>query len=83
MMKKTITKRINKVCSEVFEALRDPQYTNFALLAVNYQGIKTNAIITINEDEDGAFKLQPLFIQVTNSMMKDLKCPDGRIPDKT
>ncbi len=52
----------------IFNALRDPDYKNFALYSCFIDGVPTSAIVCVNEDDDGSILIKPLFVAVTDSM---------------
>ena len=79
MKNKALTDPINKEDLELFNSIRDPEFINFALLAVNFQGIKTNCICSLNKHNED-YIISPLYIQVREDMKDFLKCPDGYTP---
>lgn len=73
------TQKISKAEQELFDGLRNPDYTSFVLLAITQNGKPTNAICNVTKKGE-QYMIQPLYVQVTDEMLDTLKCPDGEIP---
>jgi hypothetical protein len=67
---------------KLFEAIRNPDYNNFALMKIKFNEYETSCIISVNEDPKGIFNLKPLAILVNDDILKHFKilCPDGMRP---
>lgn len=75
------TRPIREESSEMFEALRDPAYSNFLLMSVTYDGQPTEAICAFEKDEaTGNYAIHPLAVLVTESMMDRLRDTEGDLP---
>lgn len=63
----------------VFEALRDPDYTNFALMQCKYDDIETSVICSINEAQDPSkdYLITPIAIVCNEELRKHLTDPHG------
>jgi hypothetical protein len=62
--------------SELFDALRDPDIGNFALVQVTYRGEETAAIAACTIDqESGDFILTPVALLTTDAMVDDIVNP--------
>lgn len=66
---------ITPAISEVFNALRNPEYSNFALFSCFVNGQPAAAIVAINRADGGQFDITPLFVSITPEM--DLTDHDG------
>lgn len=64
-----------------FEALRDPEFENFALMSCKLDDIETSVICAINKDNK-EYLITPLFITVNEDIMNRLKDPSGEKPRK-
>jgi len=67
-MKKDTT-NITKQLKGVFEAVRDPRYTNIALFSCYVNGEATAAIVAVTRDDNGDYLFTPLFVAVTPGMV--------------
>lgn len=62
----------------LFDAVTSGLYTNFAIMSGFWKDEPTSVIVSINpEGED--FVLTPLYVRVTESMLKDLKDSYGNL----
>lgn len=64
---------------EMFEALRDPSYSNFLLMSVTYDGQPTEAICAFEKTDEG-YTIAPLAVLVTDRMMDRLRDTEGDLP---
>ena len=62
-----MTTNINELHRQHFDAIRDPEYSNFALFSCFLDGKPTVAIVAINQDGE-EFRITPLFVAVTPEM---------------
>jgi hypothetical protein len=62
---------------ELFDALRDPEYGNFALVSTALDGEPTAAIAAITENEFGDYEISPVALLVTDGMFGRLAAPDA------
>jgi len=72
---------INKEHKARFEALRDPEFNNFALMSCKLDNIETSVICAITQDNK-EYLITPLFLTVNESIMQRLKDPSGETPRK-
>lgn len=72
------TEEINKHSKAKFEYLMENK-DQFALLATNYNDIKTNVIARVEQLKDGNFDITPLYIEITDEMWNDLYDPNGEL----
>lgn len=53
----------------IFEGLRDPRYTNFALFSCFVNGDPAVASVAINTENSTKVTITPLFVSVTDAMV--------------
>jgi len=58
-------KKLNKIESELFDAIRNPEYTNFALLRAQLKNKDCACIVALNGDKNDAILIQPVAIILT------------------
>lgn len=63
---------------EAFNALRDPEYDNFALFSCFVGGEPASAIVAITDGDEDNYHVTPLFISVTPGMV--ITDHDGNSP---
>lgn len=76
---------------ELFAAIRDPEFNNFALMRVKFNEYETSCIISVNTEitkdsklkVEGKYILKPLAILVNDDILKHFKilCPYGDQPN--
>ncbi len=76
MIDPKLTETVRPDSLAMFNALRDPEYTNFALLSVNYDGEPTEAIVAITQDETD-YIITPVAVLPTDRMRDRLLNPHG------
>jgi len=72
---------IDKEHKSRFEALRDPEFNNFALMSCKLDDIETSVVCAINKD-GSEYLITPLFLTVNEAIMQRLKDPSGETPRK-
>jgi len=79
LFEKAITTKITKNEKALFEAIRDPQYNNFMLMSVNFNGKQTSCICTIDDHKDG-LSITPHAVLINDKILKENKllCPSGK-----
>jgi hypothetical protein len=70
-------KPVGKKSAEIFDAIRDPRYSNFALVSSALDGENVDVIASVNR-KDGDYLIQPLFVRVTDRIFKRLVEPSGK-----
>lgn len=64
----------------LFEALRDPDFTNFALVHTTFDGEPTSAIAAITR-QDGIYQIAPVAVIVTEKMFMRMTNPELGLED--
>jgi hypothetical protein len=59
---------------ELFEAIRNPGYDNFALVQTAFAGEDTAVIATVNDSDDG-YIVTPVAVLLTDDMFSQLADP--------
>jgi hypothetical protein len=54
---------------EVFEAVRNSEFNNFALISCFYDGKPTAAIAAVNKMPDGEFHVTPMLLYLTDELL--------------
>ena len=67
----------------IFEAIRDPDYSNIALLKIIFNGVETSCICSIHNDKDN-YRIQPIAILTNPKILEknSVLCPSGQPPEE-
>ena len=68
--------QVSEKSKEVFEALRDPEYGNFALVSTEIEGIETDCTSAITREGD-EYLITPLAVMVNDVLFPKLANPGG------
>ncbi len=69
--------------TKVFDAIRNPEYGNFALVRSRLNGEDVAVIAAVNDAEDGGVLISPVAVLVTDKIMGKLADPTIGLFDKT
>lgn len=75
-----MTRALNDSERAVFEAVRDPEYTNFALLNAEMDGRDVAVIVAVTTDGD-QYDLGPVAVLVDDEMRDRLTCDGQALSD--